>query len=135
MITTISNDISITDFDLYNRIVEGFDSEIIKLEDIGSIKGKIIYCHGENFVESLSTGIPVVCLGSKWHGENWIGQNIANGVNGYISNNIEELRYIIRQLLDLPIDKLAPLGYNGKILADKIMEKYQWELMAEKMQL
>jgi glycosyltransferase involved in cell wall biosynthesis len=59
-----------------------------------------------NFMESLCTGIPLVCIGPE-HGNFFPGHNlyeiprlIESGVNGFYSDDQEELRSWIRQLMD-----------------------------------
>lgn len=114
MVITIIDDINKTDFDLYERVTEGFPRKLIGPKDPIPPEGKIVYCHGENIFESLNSGLPTVSLGKRWILSN-IDEFIVNGVTGYLSNNIDELRYIITKLLAEDLDKLAPLAYNAKI--------------------
>lgn len=114
MIITITNDINKTDFDLYERVTEGFQRQLIGPKDPIPENAKIVYCHGENLFESMTSGLPTVSLGRKWIACN-IDEYIINGVTGYISDSIDELRYIITKLLAQDVDKLAPLAYNARI--------------------
>lgn len=62
-----------------------------------------------SFLEALMTGIPVVAIGPKlrednvrpygWHNYE-VHHLITNGVNGYVSDNIDDLRGYIQLLLD-----------------------------------
>ena len=59
------------------------------------------------FVEALMTGIPVVAVGqglrrmSPYDWPNYeIPEIISNGVNGYVSDNVDELRNYIQMLMD-----------------------------------
>lgn len=60
------------------------------------------------FIEAMMTGIPVVALG-PYLGNSWdhpaqqtyeVPNIIRNGVNGFISDNLDELRFNIRALLE-----------------------------------
>jgi glycosyltransferase involved in cell wall biosynthesis len=95
-----------------------------------------------NFIEAFMTGIPMVCigeqLGNSLHisGGNLyeIGNIIKNGENGYISDNIAELRGYAEELLNNP-DLAQKVGKNGRYTAielfgkDKI--KAQWRAFLE----
>lgn len=103
MIITICDDIMKTDFDLYNRVVEGFEAKIIKSDyDVEwGKKGDIIFCHHLiDLQDCLCLGMPVVCLGERWNGKDCF-KNLHVPANVlHISNNIDELRWIIKNLLD-----------------------------------
>jgi len=97
MLVTILDNLEKTDFDLYNRVVEGFEAKLIK--PMQKAEGHVIYCHDENLLESLSWGKPVVCLGEKWNPNLLKDIDISKFENLYVTNNLDEARYIIKQLL------------------------------------
>ena len=90
-----------------------------------------------NFIESLMSGIPIVAIGSKYGNSLNIAGDlyeipdlIQNGFNGYVSDDIEELRSIISKLLDNA--KVAKrIGQNGRDTAIKLFGKatikQQWK--------
>lgn len=60
-----------------------------------------------SFIEAMMTGIPVVAVGrglrhmSPYDWENYeVPDIISNGVNGYVSDNIDELRNYVKMLLE-----------------------------------
>ena len=81
-----------------------------------------------SFVEAMLTGIPIVAIGSKLRGDDeppyrWpsyeIPEIISNGVNGYCSDNIEELRSYIKLLME--DDEVAKrIGEAGRQTAIKL---------------
>lgn len=82
------------------------------------------------FIEALMTGIPVVAIGPSLANIGvvdglalyQIGKFIKNGVNGFISNDIEELRKSIRRLLE---DKTYAykIGQEGRKTAIELFGK------------
>ena len=60
-----------------------------------------------NFMEAWMTGIPTLSIGSGlWHGPHYLGQDIfevphliRHGVDGFFSDDIQELRSILKNLL------------------------------------
>lgn len=77
-----------------------------------------------NFIEALMTGIPVVAVGEKWGnsleiaGKNTyaIPEIINHGVDGFVSNDIEQLHETVKMLLDDPT-KCKLVGGMGRELA------------------
>lgn len=121
-IVTITDNLKATDFDLYERVVDGFEAIVIGPGESAFKEDSIIYCHDISYlIQSLSTGVPVVCFGEKW---TKVNPPITNKVNGYFTNSLDEIRYILRRLLVLPIDKREILGYNGKVLAEQLLKEH-----------
>jgi glycosyltransferase involved in cell wall biosynthesis len=56
------------------------------------------------FMEAWMTGTPIVAIGSKLAGWDWIEvpHMLKSGINGFTSDSIDELRYYIATLLDDP---------------------------------
>ena len=104
------------DFELAGRILEGFDATNI---DEGDGAFKVIYTDCENGLRmSLAAGIPVVCIGNRW-GE-WLGEQvIINGINGFLSNNPDEIRWIIKKLLEKSPEDLQVLRDNSIVAYNK----------------
>lgn len=89
-----------------------------------------------NFIEAWMTGIPIVAIGNKYGNGHYFNQNtyeisqiIKNGVNGFCSDNIQDLSLYCKMLLEN--DSLAKqIGLEGRKCAieyfgkDKIKE--QW---------
>lgn len=106
MITTITDDIMKTDFDLYNRVTEGFETEILDRLGFAGVDiqvehyDNIIFCHDMSFLkESMLVTNRVVCLGEKWNGKGCLKEYTPDFKKLYVSDNIDELRWIIRELL------------------------------------
>lgn len=92
-----------------------------------------------NFIEAMMTGIPMVCIGpTKGHPHGWfpghdlyeIPNIIQNGVHGFWSDDILELRSFIKSLLS--DDKLAQkISQNGRARAIELFGKEtikkQWD--------
>jgi glycosyltransferase involved in cell wall biosynthesis len=85
-----------------------------------------------NFIEAWMTGIPVVAVGPKIG--NAIGYNtyeiqnlIKNGINGFVSDNIEELKSCVSLLLN-NYDLCKQIGKNGRISAIKHFNEYDKEI-------
>lgn len=132
------------DFDIYERITDNFpktllgegnpvrndiisgcdESTLIKEmqnSKVNYVQGRINGCATYGFAESLVMGMPTICLGRKWLGEFWMApEYIKNGVNGYFSDNIEEIRHIIKKLLESPLDKFPELSYNARVTGEKL---------------
>lgn len=89
-----------------------------------------------NFIEAWMTGIPVVAIGPKlWNSLNIagdvyeIGDLIENGINGFVSDDIEFLKHITKRLVDDP--QLAKqIGMEGRkkaiALFGKDVIKSEW---------
>jgi len=82
-----------------------------------------------SFIEAWMTGIPVVAVGkalrrmSPYDWENYeVPELIVNGVNGFVSDNIDELKNYIRSLLD---DKelAMRIGEAGRVKAIELFGK------------
>jgi hypothetical protein len=88
-----------------------------------------------NFMEAWMTGIPVVAIGPKLGNATWLNQStyeipmlIKNGVNGFWSDDINELHGYIQQLMD--DDELAArIGAAGRASAIEHFSKNR--IMAE----
>lgn len=90
-----------------------------------------------NFMEALMTGIPIVAIGSKLGNPHFSDQNvyeipniIQQGVNGFFSDDIGELRYmIIKYLKDY--DQAKRIGEAGRKTAIELFGKEnikkEWE--------
>lgn len=94
-----------------------------------------------NFMEAFMTGIPVVALGPRWANSLKIAGDtyevpdfINNGVNGYCSDNINELRDAINHFMT-DHEYAKKVGLQGRLTAinlfgkDKI--KAQWKKYLE----
>lgn len=84
-----------------------------------------------NFIEAWMTGIPVVAIGPKLG--NAFGYNtyeiqdlIINNVNGFVSDDIEELKSYISMLFANP-ELCKQIGYNGRLSAIKYFNEYDKE--------
>lgn len=96
-----------------------------------------------NFIEALMTGIPMVCLGSKFGtslniaGDAYeVPEIIQNGVNGFVSDDINYLREKVQLLLDNPIiaKKIGAMGRETAIkLFGKDTIKQQWKQYFERL--
>lgn len=97
-----------------------------------------------SFIEALMTGIPIVAVGKVLRQDdkrpyNWpayeIPDIIQNGVNGFVSDNVEELRGYIQLLLD-DSDRAKAIGDAGRRTALKLFSKKQimneWEVFLNK---
>lgn len=108
-------------------------------------KNRVYFYHGTypasytlSFIEAMMTGIPMVCVGpSIGNGPMFAGQRtyeipdmITNGVNGFVSDDVEVLRDSIKQLIEQP-ELARKISAAGRELAielfgkDKI--KQEWE--------
>jgi hypothetical protein len=95
-----------------------------------------------NFIEAFMTGIPIVALGPKHCNRDYPEQEtyevheiIKDGVNGFWSDNIEELRARIKSLLES--EELArTIGQAGRETAIKLFGKEKikndWKIFLEK---
>lgn len=95
-----------------------------------------------NFIEAMMTGIPVVALGAK-HGNSLklagevyeIPYIIQNGVNGFVSDDIEVLRNYIRTLMT-DEKTAARIGHMGRQTAierfGKEVIKLKWQKLFNK---
>jgi glycosyltransferase involved in cell wall biosynthesis len=90
-----------------------------------------------NFIEAMMTGIPMVCIGNDFANIADFKMNayeipdiIQNGVNGYVSNDIEELRTYVKDLL-AHHDLASEIGAKGREKAIELFGKStvvkQWE--------
>lgn len=86
-----------------------------------------------NFMESMMTGIPLVCIGWQHGNANYFPGNpdlyeipniINNGVNGFISDDPRELQSYIKLLLE-DIDTANVIGQEGRKTAIKLFGKEQ----------
>ena len=96
-----------------------------------------------SFIEAWMTGIPVIAVGqdiwNKPHGGKFpiyeVPSLIDNGVNGFVSNNIEELRGYVKSLLENK-DLADRIGMAGRIKAietfGKAAIKEQWDTYLRK---
>lgn len=82
-----------------------------------------------NFMEALMTGIPIVALGAKYAnslrlaGDTYeVPDIIKNGVNGFCSDNIEELQDYIRLLMSSH-DLSRRIGFEGRKTAISLFGK------------
>lgn len=82
-----------------------------------------------NFIEAMMTGIPIVAIGRKLANLNIFDMDayevdkiIENGVNGYVSDNIEELRGYCKMLLENP-EKAKEIGARGRETAIELFGK------------
>lgn len=81
-----------------------------------------------SFIEAMMTGIPIVAVGPKlrntiYNMETYeIGDIISNGVNGFISDNIDELRGYIDLLLR-DKDRAKVIGDAGRNTAIQLFER------------
>lgn len=90
-----------------------------------------------NFIEALMTGIPVVCLGPNlWNTLNLAGDVyeipdiIQNGINGFFSDDINQLRDYVGVLLDSPetAKRIGDMGRQTAIdLFGKEAIKAKWK--------
>lgn len=84
-----------------------------------------------SLIEAMMTGIPVVAVGSvlrEHHAYPWpnyeIPEIITNGVNGYVSDNIPELRSYIQNLMD-DGELAMRIGEAGRKTAIEFFSKKQ----------
>lgn len=95
-----------------------------------------------SFIEAWMTGIPIVSLGKQTANDRYskidyfeIEDFITNGVNGFIGDDIEELRKVVEMLLNSQMTAKA-IGENGRNSAislfgkDKIKSEWQSFLLA-----
>lgn len=80
-----------------------------------------------NFIEAMMTGIPVVAIGSgiaNFSGKisTEVPKFIENGVDGFVSDNVEQLRGCLKALLD-DLDLAKEIGRNGREKAIKLFGK------------
>lgn len=83
-----------------------------------------------NFMEAWMTGIPIVAIGPKHGNASYFPDHdlyeipdlIKNGINGYISDDVKELQYYIRLLLDEPV-LAKTISENGRKSAIKYFGK------------
>ncbi len=107
---------------------------------LGSKPGPYTY----NFLEALMTGIPTISFGHKlgdynhpWYmGSYEVPEIIENGVNGFYSDNIEELKEYIHILLE-NFEFAKIISENSRKLAIKKFDKPQiiekWKNFLEKL--
>lgn len=94
-------------------------------------------CYTLNFIEAMMTGIPMVCIGPKYGNSLQISGNmyeppdiITNGVNGFISDDIVQLREVCDRLLN-DVDYAKQIGSLGRQTAislfgkDNIMRRWK----------
>lgn len=82
-----------------------------------------------NFIEAMMTGIPIVAIGSKLADMALypmkiyeVDKIIQNGVNGFVSDNLDELRSYVDMLLsDHP--KAMEIGWKGRLTAIDLFGK------------
>lgn len=90
-----------------------------------------------NFIEAMMTGIPIVAIGSTLADIGVfpmktyeIDKIIQNGVNGFISDNINELHDYIQKLMDSR-EFAMEIGFKGRETAielfDKVKIRNEWE--------
>lgn len=90
-----------------------------------------------NFVEAFMTGIPMVCLGPKWAnsmrlaGDSYaIPDFIRHGVNGFVSDDIDQLKAITNELMG-NLGLARTIGAAGRqtalALFDKSLVKSMWK--------
>ena len=84
-----------------------------------------------SFIEALMTGIPVVAVGkalrsmSPYDWENYeVPDILSNGVNGYVSDNVQELRNYIQMLLE-DGELARRIGEAGRKTAIELFGKQQ----------
>lgn len=94
-------------------------------------------CYTLNFIEAMMTGIPMVCIGPKYANSlNLAGDVyeipdiVINGQNGFWSDSVDELRGLLKTLLNKP--SLAKLiGQRGRQTAVELFGKdrvkQQWK--------
>jgi hypothetical protein len=82
-----------------------------------------------NFMEALMTGIPIVAIGKELANLNYfkmdayeVDKIIENGVNGFVSNNITELREYVQMLLN-DHELAKRIGQAGRETAIKLFDK------------
>lgn len=74
-----------------------------------------------NFIEAWMTGIPVVSLGKKYN-TNEVCDLMYQGIDGYYSNNPEEIIDVIKQLLN-DDDMAIQMGRQGRLRAMQLFGK------------
>ena len=90
-----------------------------------------------NFIEAWMTGIPVVAIGRELANLKIFNMDayevdklIENGVNGYVSDDIEQLKGYLREMIDNP-EKAREIGARGREKAIQLFGKEnirkQWE--------
>ncbi len=91
-----------------------------------------------NFMEAMMTGTPVVAIGPKHGNAHYfpghdlyeIPDFIQHGENGFISDDVAELRHCISELLDAPM-LAARIGAQGRRTAISLFDKpaiaAQWD--------
>lgn len=128
----------------FNRLVCGFDNEDIPWAISGLSQEEIqkrrqscgVYystctkpgCVTYSFIEALSTGCPIVSVGPKLGSLSSkqltfdIDKFIENGENGFYSDNVEELRNFLKQIL---LDKklAEKISKNGREAAIKFFSE------------
>ena len=105
------------DFDLTERICRGFACTVVGDPTPDQIKShKFTYVSSERNLKKVMEhgGIPVF-MGRRW---NEIPE-LENGVNGFYSNNLDEIRWIIKRLLEKSVDELKTVGYNSRLTWEK----------------
>lgn len=82
-----------------------------------------------NFIEAFMTGIPVVAIGRQladlkiWPLNTYeVDELIEHGENGFVANNIDDLRELVRIMLEVP-EEASFLGRNGRKTAIKLFGK------------
>lgn len=105
-IATIGNPV---DKDLFDRVVDGFEYDIVN--NINDIKNyKVFYFHpeqdesSENLIKAAMFYKNTTCLGNAWFSSFNPATYIENGKTGYYSNNVDEIRWVIRKLLEKTAD-------------------------------
>ena len=91
-----------------------------------------------NFIEAMMTGVPIVAIGSKFAnsldiaGDTYeIPEIIHNGINGFISNNIEELRGYISKMVD-NVKYARIIGQAGRETAIDLFGKDKIKMLWQK---
>lgn len=148
-------------FDIFNTITEGFprvvygpgnedtgcDGGQLSYEDLKTAyrKHRVYFYTGTypasytlNFIEALMTGIPIVAIGDSYANLAEYIMNayeipsiIQNGVNGYYSDDPDQLKGWIKMLLEDPV-KAKEIGENGRKTAIELFGKQNikklWEV-------
>ena len=120
-------------YETWTKVAEGLPMKVYgtKNEDMGELNGGFLTYDGMkqkmrdsavyfytgtqpasytlNFIEAMMTGIPMVCIGSKFANSLNIAGDvyeipdiINNGTNGFWSDNVDDLKNIIKALLGKP---------------------------------
>ncbi len=85
------------DYDLIARLNEGFGLDIKdKAEDCGQF---VVVGYSQDLQNVMKLGKIPICFGNRWTD---IGPNLPfrNGQTGFYSNNLDEMRWLIKMLLE-----------------------------------